>query len=226
MENDASLRTVGAVGDIHCEARSLETALHFLREASVDRILAVGDIVDGEGDINECCGLLQQFDVATVRGNHERWFLAGEMRDLPEITLKSEVTQLTMAYVSALPPTRAFNTVSGRLLLCHGLGESDMAGVWPDDQGLSLEANLALVRLMRESEYRFVVNGHTHDRMVRHFDQLTIINAGTLCHDHSPCFLIADFEAGLVQFYDIHEGRQVSKGEIIRLPPVPEPANG
>ena len=80
---DKPLRTVGIVGDIHCEAESLKTALRFLKEANVDLILAVGDIVDGKGDANECCRLLKEFGVATVRGNHERWFLRGEMRDLP-----------------------------------------------------------------------------------------------------------------------------------------------
>ena len=225
MTSDLPLRTVGVVGDIHCESDSLRAALCFLREAGVDHIFAVGDIVDGTGDANECCRLLKEFGVATVRGNHERWFLKGEMRDLPEVTLNSDVDQDTLAFISGLPPTREFDTTSGKLLLCHGLGESDMGGVWPDDQGYFLESNIALLSLMREGEYRFVVNGHTHNRMVRSFDQLTIINAGTLYHDHHPCFLIADFENGFVHFYDIDREGRVMNGKIVQLPPKSESVN-
>ena len=222
---DLPLRTVGVVGDIHCEADSLRTALCFFREAGVDHILAVGDIVDGTGDANECCRLLKEFDVATVSGNHERWFLAGEMRDLPEITLKSELDQDSQAFLSELPRTREFDTACGKLLLCHGLGESDMGGVWPDDQGYFLESNIALRNLVLEGQYRFVVNGHTHNRMVRSFDHLTIINAGTLYHDHHPCFLIADFEEGFVHFYDIDRLGHVLHGKIVQLPPESEPVD-
>jgi predicted phosphodiesterase len=221
----ASLRTVGVVGDIHCEAEALQAALSFISEARVDRILAVGDIVDGDGDVNECCRLLQKFGVATVRGNHERWFLTGQMRDLPEVTLPSEIDQLNRAFISRLPATQTFDTLRGRLLLCHGLGESDMGGVWPDDQGYFIESNLALRSLVLEGEYRFVVNGHTHNRMVRDFDHMTIINAGTLYHDHNPCFLIADFEKGFVQFYDIHLAHRISKGMIVQLPAPSDSAN-
>ena len=219
MTTDLPLRTVGVVGDIHCEAESLKTALGFLREAGVDHILAVGDIVDGTGDANECCRLLKEFDVATVCGNHERWFLTGEMRDLPEVTLQSEVDQHSQAFISGLPLTRELDTVCGKLLLCHGLGESDMGDVWPDDQGYFLESNIALLSLVLEGKYRFVVNGHTHNRMVRSFDHLTIINAGTLYHDHHPCFLIADFEEGFVHFYDIDQMGRVMHGKSFNFLP-------
>ena len=225
ISNNAPFRIVGVVGDIHCEAGALKAALTFLTEARVDRIFAVGDIVDGEGDVNECCRLLQEFGVETVSGNHERWFLTGQMRGLPEVTLRSEVNQQSQAFISGLPPTRAFDTVSGRLLLCHGLGEYDMGGVWPDDQGYFLESNLALLTLVSEGEYRFVINGHTHNRMVRRFDDLTIINAGTLYHDHHPCFLIADFEEGFVHFFDIQQAARVSKGKIVPLPQAAERVN-
>jgi predicted phosphodiesterase len=80
------------------------------------------------------------------------------------------------------------------------------------------KSNLALLRLMLEGQYRFVINGHTHRRMVRSFDHLTIINAGTLYRQHEPCFLLADFEAGFVQFYDFKSHTAVSKGELFQLP--------
>jgi predicted phosphodiesterase len=198
MSTEQQLRQVGAIGDIHAEDFYLQAALKFLSDSEVDLIMAVGDVADGRGDVDRCCLLLQQYHVETVSGNHERWFLAEEARDLPDATPLNQVSSETRKFLSTLPKTREYETVAGRLLLCHGLGEYDMGGVRPGDYGYALESNFALLRLMLEAKYKFVINGHTHQRMVKRFDHLTIINAGTLFHLHQPCFLIADFEAGTV----------------------------
>ena len=212
------LRRIGIIGDIHAEDRLLLSALEFLSIRDLDLIMAVGDIADGPGSVDRCCQLLQQYRVTTVTGNHERWFLAGQARDLPDATSSDDVSSQARAFLAALPKTRDYETVAGRLLLCHGLGENDMGGVWPGDYGYAVESNLGLLRLMKENVYRFVVNGHTHQRMVRQFDQLTIINAGTLFNEHQPCFLIADIEAGFVQYYDLKDGGQVEESDRVKLP--------
>lgn len=55
--------------------------------------------------------------------------------------------------------------------------------------------------------------------MVRTFGHLTIINAGTLRADKQPCFLIADFESGAVQFYDLAPGSlEIIPAKVFRLP--------
>src|SRR5262249_72082 len=213
MSGGSPLQRVGVIGDIHSEDHLLEAALEFLASARLDLIMAVGDIVDGPGNLDECCRLLQDYRVDTVAGNHERWILAGDARDLPDATPCDAISNQTRSFLSNLPKTRSYKTVAGQLLLCHGLGQYDIGGVWPADEGYALEANIAFLRLMMESEYRFVVNGHTHRRMVRTFEDLTIVNAGTLFHRHNPCFLTADFQIGSVQFYDLGGRGQISKGE-------------
>ena len=211
------LQRVGVIGDIHAEDRYLQSALEFLADSGLDLIMAVGDVADGRGSVDRCCQLLSQYRVAAVAGNHERWLLAGEARDLPDATPLAEVGGEARAYLSSLPKTLEYETAAGRLLLCHGLGEDDMGGVRPGDYGYALESNFALLRLMLEAKYRFVVNGHTHQRMVRSFGRLTIINAGTLFREHQPCFLIADFENEFVQYYEFGSKVQVSDAELINL---------
>ena len=218
MGSERHLRRIGIIGDIHAEDRLRHAALEFLAMCDLDLIMAVGDITDGPGSVDRCCQLLEQYRTATVTGNHERWFLSGQARDLPDATPVDEVSSQTREFLAALPQTREYETVAGPLLLCHGLGDYDMGGVWPGDNGYALESNLALLRLVKENLYRFVVNGHTHHRMVRRFEQLTIINAGTLHHEHQPCFLIADFEAGSVQYYDLRAGGQVEESGRVILP--------
>jgi predicted phosphodiesterase len=93
------------------------------------------------------------------------------------------------------------------VLLCHGLGEDDMASVKPDDYGYYLEGNRALWELVEGGSARFVINGHSHRVMLRNISGLTILNAGTLHPGHRSTCSIADFDEGFVQVYDLEDGR-------------------
>ncbi|HEY3256027.1 MAG TPA: metallophosphoesterase, partial [Polyangiaceae bacterium] len=133
------LRRVGLIGDIHGEDVLLERALEVLSRRDLDAILATGDIADGPGSVTRCCELLIQHRVITVRGNHERWFLRGSMRDLPDATAPQQVSAQAHAMLAALPAEIEIATVAGLALLCHGLGPNDMAKVLPDDEGYWLD---------------------------------------------------------------------------------------
>jgi predicted phosphodiesterase len=196
-----SVRRIGVIGDIHARHVRLASALATLDERRVDLIVATGDIADGAGSVDECCKLLQAHNVVTVCGNHERWLLAGTARDLPEATTLADVSPESQAFLARLPRMVEIATVTGTALLCHGLGPNDMAKVGPDDFGYALETNDDLQNLLRNGYFRWVVNGHSHRRMVRAFPGLTIINAGTLKPD-SSCFLEVDFERGVVLVFE------------------------
>lgn len=215
MENAESMKTtlrrIGAIGDIHAEHLALEQALAFLRGEAVEAILAVGDIVDGPGDAGRCCQLLAEFGVEAVRGNHDRWALKDELRNLPDATAALDPVHRT--FLEALPVTRDYATSAGPLLLCHGLAADDMNRVTPDDFGYALQSNDTLQDLLHSEEYRFVVNGHTHRRMVRQLGGLTIINVGTLFREHAPCFAIIDFEVGQADFFDAPNSGVITRAD-------------
>ena len=206
------LRRAGLIGDIHCEVVRLKRVIDHFRRVGVERILAVGDIADGPGDLAEACAMLQAEGALVVAGNHDRWLLAGEMRDLPDATSAETVTAEARAYLSALPKTRLLESPRGSVLLCHGLGEDDMASVRPDDDCEALRENRSFVKLLESRRARFVVNGHSHRPMLRTIDGLTILNAGTLHPKHRPVCSIADFEQGEVRVYDIR-GQEVTPAE-------------
>lgn len=199
----AMLRRVGLIGDIHCEVARLKQVIDLFRCSEVETVLAVGDIADGPGDLTETCALLQKAGALVVAGNHDRWLLSDQMRDLPDATPPEAVTAEARRYLSSLPKTRSFDSPRGKVLLCHGLGEDDMASVKPGDEGAALNSNAALCDLLKSGCARFVINGHSHRPMLRTIDGLTIINAGTLHPKHRPVCSIADFEAGHVQVFDV-----------------------
>ena len=165
--------------------------------------------MDEPDDANKCCELLQQFDVRVVRGNHDRWILANEMRQLADADALSSLSESTRNYLEDLPLTLTFRIVAGELLLCHGLGNNDMARLTPDDYGYSLDMNKELQQLLR-SDFRFVIGGHTHRSMVRTIKNVTFVNAGTLFHKHSPRFALVNFDTREVQFFDFVNGEIVA----------------
>jgi len=203
------LARVGIIGDIHAEARSLMTALRHLRSQNVDAVLAVGDIVDGEGDVDECVGLLAAARAIVVAGNHERWFVAQTERSLPDWTALDAVNETTRDFLAALPATRTLLTTAGPLLLCHGLGTDDMKGVWPHDRDEDAREKTRLLA----GHPPFVVNGHTHHRMARKIDGFTIVNAGTLRSQEAACCGVIDFAVGQVEFFDVVDERRVVAAE-------------
>ncbi len=185
-------RLVGILGDVHAEDELLERAITELAALGAEVLLCTGDIPDGPGSVARCCELLDQHGVITVRGNHERWLLADTMRGLPEAHRRGELAPGAIAFLEALPSTHRLTSALGEVLLCHGLGEDDMGSVLPDEQGYALSVNDELHRLARDETVDIVINGHSHRPMVRHFDGLTIVNAGTLLHRHPSAPLGAD----------------------------------
>ncbi|HET7543956.1 MAG TPA: metallophosphoesterase family protein [Polyangiaceae bacterium] len=206
------LRRAGLIGDIHCEVVRLKRVFEHFRSLQVDTVLAVGDIADGPGDLTEACSILHSEGALVVAGNHDRWLLRGEMRDLPDATRPETVTPQARHYLTSLPKTRLLESRRGPVMLCHGLGEDDMASVKPDDDCEALRGNAAFLKLLASRAARFVVNGHSHRPMLRTIDGLTILNAGTLHPQHRPICSIADFERGEVQVYDLR-GSAVTAAE-------------
>jgi len=212
------LRRLGVVGDVHCESKTLEGVLDALGAMNVEAVLCVGDLVDGPGDADATLQILEARGVECVAGNHERWFLDGEQRSLDHAT--QDVNQASRTFLQSLPRMRRYATPIGNALLCHGVGNDDEAWLLPDTRGYALQDIPALRELMLDEDVQFVLSGHTHERMVRVFPGLTVVNAGTIHRKDEQTFMVADFEAMRVGFYSAAEG---AVGELIEEVELPEP---
>jgi putative phosphoesterase len=201
------IRRVGLIGDVHAEHEALRFVIDELERLGVDALLQVGDIADGAGDLDATITLLQAHRVLAVRGNHDRWLLSGQGRELPYATALGAASPASRHYLSQLPVTRQFRSPRGDVLLCHGLGNNDMVGVKPDSDGYDIAFNTDLQSLIAERKYRFVINGHTHRAMLRTFGPLSIINAGALHRDYERSFTYVDFERGELRRFRQAQGQ-------------------
>ncbi len=205
---------IGLIGDVHTEYARLRTAVAHLRSEEVDLMVCTGDVPDGAStpaDVDRCCALLRDEGVLTVCGNHDRWLQDSEMRDLSGATPLDELSPKTRDYLASLPTTIEITTPLGLVLLCHGLGDNDMAQVHAHERGKELDDNEALQVLLKRARYRALINGHTHKAGVIDIEGLALINAGTLRRDRSPCCSVADFERNEIVFYDITDAGPITE---------------
>jgi len=214
------MRRLGLIGDVHAEDAHLAAALERLGREGLDGILCTGDLTDGRGDVDRCVELLRLHEVLAVRGNHDRWCIADQMRDWPGATAIDSLSDGTREYLQQLPATRRLDTVAGPLLLAHGLGREDMIRVG-DRVGLAFHVDSAGAKLRADprlgldADIRIHVGGHTHNRWAEQVGGLTMINAGTLRASDTPCFGVLDLAAGQVQSFDLDENGGVLQSERI-----------
>lgn len=221
MSTLARLSHCGVIGDVHCETETLGRVLDALESMHVDPVLCVGDLVDGDGDADATLGLLEGRRVQCVAGNHERWFLAGEQRTLDHAT--QEINGESLAFVRSLPRVRNFQTPNGKALLCHGVGEADEAWLLPDTKGYALQDIPTLRELMLDDDVQFMIGGHTHERMIRVFPGLTVVNTGTIHRRNQQTFTVIDFEKMRVAHYSAapdNTGELLEEAELPTPPPV------
>lgn len=214
---------LGLIGDVHAEDERLQAVLTALSEQGVDRILCTGDLVDGHGDVDRACALLEEHQVVTVRGNHDRWIRNDEMRTLPNAHRMTGLAPASIEMLKSLPSTVTLDLPEGKLLLCHGVGSNDMRHVGPDDGGYAISSNDDLLQVLFDPTIAIMIAGHTHVPMARRFERgsgkpaLLVVNAGTLARDDKPGFAVLDTAARRVDFHHIAGHLTIAPGSRVLL---------
>jgi predicted phosphodiesterase len=213
------------IGDVHGEADALAAILAYAAvHYPYDALLCTGDVPakQGVGSTSRCIQLLMDADVQTIRGNHDRWY--SESDSMREV-IAYDTDNLTLeqrAWLATLPPVRTFETASGPLYLCHGVGTKDMEGIYPGGDDAPIIQALEWREIL--PHYRYMVAGHTHYRMMRQIEGITILNPGVLRFDEKPGFVVADFDAGTLKTFDLTPfTNEVTEGKTWPLPPTPSP---
>ena len=187
-----SIQRIGIIGDVHSEHSLLRSALEHLHREGVDTILCTGDLTDGPGNLDTCVNLLTQYQVKTVRGNHDRWVLENKARHIENAHHLQDLSEATRHYLHTLPTQIEVETPQGLLLLCHGVLANDLQKIWPGTARMPAERSPQLDRLIDQQKYSIMINGHVHYRTIIHFQNLLLINAGTLMRRHHPGFSMLD----------------------------------
>ena len=207
MSPAGNIRKLGVIGDVHAEHRRLSSALGYLQSLNVDATVCTGDIVDGLGCPNESIRLLHSAATYTVRGNHDRWIIEGKARQIEHAHLTTDLSEDSLSYLVSLPRQVTLDTIKGKLLLCHGVADDDLRKVWPGTESMPIERSHLLDDIILAGTYKYVINGHMHFRTLIHFEELTLINAGTLKGEHWPGFSVIDFETEQITAFEFRNNK-------------------
>lgn len=80
-----------------------------------------------------------------------------------------------------------------------------MGKVWPGTARTRAERSTELDKIIDSGEFRYLVNGHLHYRVLIDFTDLLLINAGTPFGD-LPGVSIIDFAEGCIAAYELARG--------------------
>jgi len=175
---------VGLLADIHGNADALAVVLDAARTHGVERILFAGDYVGYYYEPDRCLDLLSEWDVTSVRGNHEDMLegllahpsCAEAIRKLYGSGLATAghvLSESQLAFLTALPVRQTLEIGGASVLLCHG-------APWDTNQYVYPDADAALLSRFGAVEADYVVMGHTHYSFTAPSGAVRLINPGSV----------------------------------------------
>lgn len=170
---------LAVLADVHGNLPALEAALERLEALRPDRILHLGDVVNGAPDSAACWRLLATRGVLGVRGNHERYVLESAA-DRPERAptewgpSRWAAAQLTGDELAALAALPERLELPGGLELVHASPRHDRDHLFPDPDPAELREKFASARAPT------VLRGHNHVGFEARLPGLHVIALGSV----------------------------------------------
>lgn len=191
---------VAILSDIHGNIDALRRALSEARDARVERLFVLGDIVGYYYAAREVIDCLKEWPVDAIRGNHER-FLAEALVDNDAANLyrkrygsaldvaRETLAQQDIDWLIGLPDRTKVNLDGLSFELCHGSPRNADEYVYPDAAPEMLDA-------CRVAERDMILMGHTHYPMLIAKPRPTLVNPGSVGQARdmggSACWAIID----------------------------------
>ena len=176
---------VAVISDIHGNCLALDAVLADIDGNSVDRIICLGDAIQGGAQPRETVARLRELACPVVMGNADAWLLTGKdtgaegpptawqlaMREWSLAQLSEE----DRSFVGAFRPTVEIALLAGKTLLCfHGSPGSF------DDVILPLTPDEDVRRFLGEYVPVILCGGHTHVQQIRHLGETFYFNPGSV----------------------------------------------
>jgi predicted phosphodiesterase len=166
---------IGIFSDTHGNCVALDAAVADMGQRGIDRLVCLGDAVQGGPQPDEIVQRLRELDCPVVMGNADAWLLSGEETGDEDISPErrvrldaarewslSRLSDADRAFVAAFQPTVTIPLGNGRNLLCfHGSPTSF------DDFILPLTPGEDFLRLLEPFADAYLTGGHMHVQFTR-----------------------------------------------------------
>jgi predicted phosphodiesterase len=179
---------IAIISDIHGNGLALDVTLADLKTQAADRIVCLGDAIQGGPQPAQTVARLRELACPVVMGNADAWLLTGQETGHEQISAERRikmdaVREWSLAQLSAddrtfignFQPTVAIESDSGERLLCfHGSPTSF------DDILLPTTPEEEFQRLLGPHASAFLTGGHTHLQQVRRLGDRFFFNPGSV----------------------------------------------
>ena len=120
---------LAVISDIHGNLLALEAVLQDITTRGVDDIINLGDWIAGPLWPRETFDLLQDLQIPSVRGNHDRWAIDRPDDQMPPAGrfARNAISKAECEILHALPETIEVDGPGGDILACHGTPTDDMS---------------------------------------------------------------------------------------------------
>jgi predicted phosphodiesterase len=183
----ASDASIGIFSDVHGNGVGLDAVLAELERAQVDRLVCLGDLVEGGPQPDHCLRRVQELDCPVVDGNCDHWLV--EYYREPEEPERSDIGAWArarlgdagLAALAAFPdPYELELGDAGRLLCVHGTPTSRV------DRVEATATDDELLDLLGDA--RALAAGHTHEQWQRRVGDRLVLNPGRVGKDFGALF--------------------------------------
>lgn len=160
---------IAVFSDIHGNCLALETVLADIKQFGVDKMVCLGDVVQGGPQPAETIAVLRDLDCPIVIGNADDWLLTG--KTIESMTpLQNEMRDWTMSklskadkeFISQFKSTIEIEVSKDKKLFCfHGSPKSY------DDNILPTTSDVELQELLGNNSAFIYTGGHVHSQLLR-----------------------------------------------------------
>ncbi len=175
---------IAAISDIHGNSVALDATLADIRRQSVDKIICLGDTVQGGPQPSETVEKLRKAACPVVLGNADAWLLkeesdsaeptSKEQREVRKWTL-SKLSSGDLDFIRGYKPTVKARLGTGHQLLCfHGSPLSYDDILLPDTPNEKWE------QLLGQFAPAIMAGGHTHTQQTRRVRDGLFFNPGSV----------------------------------------------
>ena len=175
---------VAIIADIHGNCVALDAVLTDLQHEPTDRIVCLGDAIQGGPQPVETVARLRELACPVVMGNADAWLLSGQPTGSEPVSAEQEavrawsLAQLSAAdraFIAAFRPTVELPLGGGRRLLCfHGSPRSF------DDLLLPDAPQEEFTQLLGAYIPAIMTGGHTHQQQIRRVGDGFFFNPGSV----------------------------------------------
>jgi putative phosphoesterase len=170
---------IGLFSDVHGNGVGLDAVLAELDRSRVDRLVCLGDLVEGGPQPEYCLRRIDELGCPVVLGNTDHWLV--EYYREPGISLRSDLGEWArerlgedgLAAVAAFPDRYELELGDGGRLLCvHGTPTSRIDKVEPT------ASDAELLELLGDATV--LAAGHTHEQWQRRVGERVVLNTGRI----------------------------------------------